>query len=93
MRLTHIPLQGYLLNLNGSRTPFYTSRDPIDVNFYVYAIVAIFRFDPEKATAELLKPCLDPQRSLAVKLVAAKALILLVVEVGVCSPYLSNLLC
>ncbi|KIJ35291.1 hypothetical protein M422DRAFT_34700 [Sphaerobolus stellatus SS14] len=73
-------LKSYLLNLPALKTPFYLSSEPIDVNFCAYAIVAIFRFHPVETLHQLLKPCLDPGRSHAAKLVAVKALTILNTE-------------
>ena len=36
------------------RSPFYVSKDPIDVNFHAYCIATIFRFHPEQALKDLI---------------------------------------
>jgi hypothetical protein len=76
-----VVVQSYLLCLPGCRAPFWDSEDPIEVNFYVHAIVAIFRFDAHAAVHDLILPCLESNKSFAVGDVAVKALSVIVVEV------------
>ena len=62
--------------------PFYESLDPIDVNMYADALVAILRYHPMMALVSVLPTCLEPERSAAVKLCVVRALTILVTEVG-----------
>lgn len=62
--------------------PFYDSLEPIDVNMYADALVAILRYHPMMALVSVLPICLEPERSAAVKLCVVRALTILVTEVG-----------
>lgn len=61
--------------------PFYDSVEPIDVNLYGDALVAILRFHPIVALVNVLPICLEPERSYAVKMCVVRALTILVTEV------------
>ena len=50
-------LKRFVLKLPVVKVPFYASPEPIDVNFYAYAMAGIFRFHPQAALEELLEVC------------------------------------
>jgi neurofibromin 1 len=62
--------------------PFWLSRDEIDIGLYAEALAAVFRFLPEEESLPLFIACLEPERSEAVKIVAARAGSMLALEVG-----------
>ncbi|TFK46902.1 hypothetical protein OE88DRAFT_1666689 [Heliocybe sulcata] len=60
--------------------PFWESGEEIDVGLYRDALVTLFRFLPEDEGIELFSVCLEPERSDAVKAVAVRAVLSLVLE-------------
>ena len=63
--------------------PFYESPDPIDVNLYADILVTIFRFNATEAMDNVFPTCLSMERSDAVKVCVVRAMVTLVLEVGV----------
>ena len=74
-----------------NQRPFFESVEPIDISFYADCLVAIARLVPDEEFLRILHPCLDAERSYAVKLVAVKALIILSQQVGFCFAFRSRL--
>lgn len=71
--------------------PFYESIEPIDVNMYGDALLAILRYHPMVAIVNILPTLLDPEGSSAVNMCVVRALTMLVTEVG-SLPFPNNLI-
>lgn len=61
--------------------PFWEASDEIDVEFYMQALVTLFRFLPEDESLPFFSLCLEPERSDAVKICVVKACLTLTLEV------------
>ncbi|KAF7975643.1 hypothetical protein HWV62_9093 [Athelia sp. TMB] len=60
--------------------PFWELTEDIDIGIYAEALSTAFRFIPEEESMPLFLTCLEPERSDAVKIVAARAATTLVLE-------------
>ncbi|KAH8118768.1 hypothetical protein DFH11DRAFT_1839273 [Phellopilus nigrolimitatus] len=69
-------LKSRMLKAQNQR-PFFESSEPIDVSLHADILVALVRFLAEDEYTSLIKACLEPDRSDAVKIVAVKALIIM----------------
>ncbi|KAL0949203.1 hypothetical protein HGRIS_009281 [Hohenbuehelia grisea] len=66
--------------LSHVRKPFWDTEQDIDLGLYAECLVILFRFCAEDEAIEAFKACMEPERSDAVKTVAIRALLTLVLE-------------
>lgn len=86
-----VPLQVALHKTHQGK-PFWLSRDEIDIGLYAEALTTVFRFLPEEESIPIFATCLEPERSEAVKIVVARAGLMLALEVRSLSNSIYNLL-